>query len=104
MYSSSLLPKIILTVFAILIPVIATGGETSTSTTTYGSSAASQTSSLPVYQSKGGTTFNLQSTTTVNGGYQHSGSGNIVPSNNPNSQSNTSYGVGVTIPFSTGNR
>lgn len=90
--------------FAILIPAIAIGEGTSTSTTTYGSSSASQTSSLPVYQSKSGTTFNLQSTTRVDGGYQYSGSGNIVPSNNPTSRSSTSYGVGVTIPFSTGNR
>ncbi|WP_152539353.1 hypothetical protein [Methylomicrobium lacus] len=102
--SSSLFTKIAATGLVIMVPTIAVGESSSPSTTEYGSSAASQTSSLPVYQNKGGTTYNLQSTTTVNGGYQYGGSGNVVPSNNPNSQSSTSYGVGVTIPFSTGNR
>lgn len=100
----ALLTKTITASLVILAPLAAVGEGTSTSTSTYGSSAASQTSSLPVYQSKGGASLNLQSTTTVSGGYQQSGNGNIIQSNNPGSQSSSSYGVGVKIPLPGGNK
>lgn len=100
----SLFTKIVATGMVILVSSSAIAEGASKSTSTYGSSAASQTSSFPVYQTKGGTTLNLQSTTTVSGGYQQSGSGNIVPSNNPGSQSSSSYGVGVTIPIQSGKK
>jgi len=95
---------IISSILIISLSSIAFAADTNSTTSTYGDKSASQTSSLPVYQTKGGTSVNLQSTTTVTGGYQTSGSGNIVPSTNPGSQSSTSYGVGVTIPMPGGNK
>ncbi len=73
------------------------GYTTQTITTTGGSNATQETSiAQPISQN---TSVYGSSTTAVTGGYATGGSGQITPSNNVGSSSNTSYGVGVRTTF-----
>jgi hypothetical protein len=59
-----------------------------------------QTSSRPIYTSKNGLSFNVQSTTHVSGGSAYDGSQTVlVPSTAAGSTASSSYGIGITIPL-----
>lgn len=68
-------------------------------TTTGGDESATQTDTHTLYTTKGGTQLGVGSTTTVTGGVNHDGSGNIIPNNTRGSTTDTSHGVYVTVPL-----
>ncbi|MBZ8143166.1 hypothetical protein CLD22_25260, partial [Rubrivivax gelatinosus] len=64
-----------------------------------GAETARQSTALDLYTTSGGVKVGPSATTTVTGGVSQDGSGNFIPDGTRGSQSDTSYGVTVTIPL-----
>ncbi|MDP9506967.1 hypothetical protein Q7O60_28590 [Pseudomonas protegens] len=64
-----------------------------------GSEIVNQTTSVPIYTTDSGTSINGFSSTTVTGGSSVNGEGSPISDGTTGSQTNTGYGVGVTIPL-----
>ncbi|MGZ0703536.1 hypothetical protein [Pseudomonas piscis] len=91
--------------FLVCLPLLSATADELGTTTNYGvagpggTEIVNQTTSVPVYTTDGGTSINGFSSTTVTGGSSVNGSGAPIPDGTIGSQSNISYGVGVSIPL-----